>query len=138
MFQDKTWIKMPKWTFFLKYHFSGNTSALQCLCLYYWDYLKNFWRNNWRSIIDVIERLGHTYLSFLLILFFREIILSLSCPQALLTSSICSSFCLSCSIRVCKSTSANGINRVNNNQASIILMLEVLGNLKMGNWNWKI
>ena len=39
---------------FLKYHFSGN----QCLCFHYWDYLTNFWRNNWRSIIDVVERLG--------------------------------------------------------------------------------
>ena len=30
----------------------------QCLCLHYWDYLMNFWRNNWRSIIDVVERLS--------------------------------------------------------------------------------
>ena len=29
----------------------------QCLCFHYWDYLTNFWHNNWRSIIDVVERL---------------------------------------------------------------------------------
>ena len=29
----------------------------QYLCFHYWDYLTNFWRNNWRSIIDVVERL---------------------------------------------------------------------------------
>ena len=28
MFQDKTWIKMPKWKPFLKYNFSGNSSEL--------------------------------------------------------------------------------------------------------------
>ena len=33
-----------------KLHFSGNT---ECLCFHYWD----FWHNNWRSIIDVVERL---------------------------------------------------------------------------------
>ena len=37
---------------FLRYHFSGNTSSF-----HYWDYLMNFWRNNWRSIIDVVEGL---------------------------------------------------------------------------------
>ena len=30
----------------------------QCLCFHYWDYLTNFWRNSWQSIIDVVERLG--------------------------------------------------------------------------------
>ena len=40
-----------------------------------------------------------------------------------------SNFCLSCSILVCNNTSANGIIKVNNNQASIILIDEVLGNL---------
>ena len=29
----------------------------QCLCFHYWDYLTSFWWNNWRSIIDVTERL---------------------------------------------------------------------------------
>ena len=29
----------------------------QCLCFHYWDFLTNFWRNNWRSIFDVVERL---------------------------------------------------------------------------------
>ena len=27
----------------------------QCLCFHYWDFLTNFWRNNWRSIFDVVE-----------------------------------------------------------------------------------
>ena len=31
----------------------------QCLCFHYWDDLTNFWRNNWRSIIDIVERLGY-------------------------------------------------------------------------------
>ena len=26
---------------------------------YYWDNLTNFWHNNWRSTIDVVERLGY-------------------------------------------------------------------------------
>ena len=44
---------MPKWTIFeisfiWKY---------QSLSFHYWEYLTNFWRNNWRSIIDVVERL---------------------------------------------------------------------------------
>ena len=29
----------------------------QSLCFHYWDYLMNFWRNNWRSKIDDVERL---------------------------------------------------------------------------------
>ena len=29
----------------------------QYLCFHYWDYLTNFWRNNWWSIIDGEERL---------------------------------------------------------------------------------
>ena len=27
----------------------------QFLNFHYWEYLTNFWRNNWRSIIDVVE-----------------------------------------------------------------------------------
>ena len=30
-----------------------NTSV----CFHYWDFFTNFWRNNWRSIFDVVERL---------------------------------------------------------------------------------
>ena len=40
---------------FLNYHFSGNTS-LYVFINHYWDYLINYWRNNWRSIIDIVER----------------------------------------------------------------------------------
>ena len=30
----------------------------QCLCFHYWDFLTNFWHNNWQSIFfDVVERL---------------------------------------------------------------------------------
>ena len=44
---------MPTWTIF-------EISFLwkhQSLCFHYWDYLTNFWRNNSRSIIDIVERL---------------------------------------------------------------------------------
>ena len=37
----------------------SNTKKHQSLCFHYWDYLTNFWRNKWRSIIDVVERLGY-------------------------------------------------------------------------------
>ena len=30
-----------------------------CLRFHYWDFLTNIWCNNWRSIIDVVERLGY-------------------------------------------------------------------------------
>ena len=29
----------------------------QSLCFHYWDFLTNFWCNNWRSIIDVVEKI---------------------------------------------------------------------------------
>ena len=29
----------------------------QCLCFHYWDYLTNFWHNNWWSIIVIVEKL---------------------------------------------------------------------------------
>mgnify|MGYP007022710994 CR=1 FL=1 len=35
----------------------------QCLCFHYWDYLTNFWRNNWRSIFDIVERLWQSFYS---------------------------------------------------------------------------
>ena len=35
----------------------------QCLCFHYWDYLTDFWRINWRSIIDIVKRLSYTYSS---------------------------------------------------------------------------
>ena len=60
-FQDKRWIKIPKWTIF-------EISFLwkhQSLNFHYWDYLTNFWRNNWQSIIDVVERLGFWLTSIL-------------------------------------------------------------------------
>ena len=41
---------------FLKYHFSGNTS--------FYDFITEIiWRNNWQSIIDVVERLGYRFTS---------------------------------------------------------------------------
>jgi hypothetical protein len=33
----------------------------KCLCFHYWDFLTNFWRNNWRSIFDVVERLCYRF-----------------------------------------------------------------------------
>ena len=48
MFQDKRWIKMPKWTIF-------QISFLwkhQCLSFHHWDYLTKIW---W-SIIDIVEK----------------------------------------------------------------------------------
>ena len=53
MFQDKTWIKMPKLTIF-------EISLLwrhKSFCFHYWDYLTNIWHNNWRSTFDGVERL---------------------------------------------------------------------------------
>ena len=29
----------------------------QCFCFRYWDFLTNFWRNNWQPIFDIVERL---------------------------------------------------------------------------------
>ena len=29
----------------------------QCWWFHYWDVLTNFWRSNWRSIFDIVERL---------------------------------------------------------------------------------
>ena len=37
---------------------SGGQQKYQCLCFHYWDYLTNFWHNNWQSLIDVVERLN--------------------------------------------------------------------------------
>ena len=43
----------------MKYYFSGNTILY---VFHYWNYLTNVWRNNWRSIIDVVERLCYWHL----------------------------------------------------------------------------
>ena len=53
MFQDKTWIKMPKWSIFV-ISFLWNH---QCFCFHYWDYLRNIWRKNWQFIFDGVEGL---------------------------------------------------------------------------------
>ena len=50
MFQDKTRIKMPKWTAFLKYHFSGNTNVYVFIAEIIWQ--------KFDVIIDVVENLG--------------------------------------------------------------------------------
>ena len=36
------------------------------ICFHYWDYFTNFWRNNWQSIFDVVERLCYYKFVFLL------------------------------------------------------------------------
>ena len=53
--QDKMWIKMPKWTIFV----ISFLWKCRMFCFDYWDYLTNFWCNNWQSIIDVVERLSY-------------------------------------------------------------------------------
>ena len=43
---------MPKWTIFaISFVWKHQSSYF-----HYWNYLRNFWRNNWPSIIDVIFR----------------------------------------------------------------------------------
>ena len=29
----------------------------QCLCFHYWEFLTNFWFDNWQSIFDIVERI---------------------------------------------------------------------------------
>ena len=45
------------------WHFNScfvvKTTKHQCLCFHCWDYFTNFWHNNWRSIINVVERLSY-------------------------------------------------------------------------------
>ena len=53
MFQNKTWIKMPKWTIFEIYFFW----KYQSLSFHYWEHLTMIWCINWQSIIDVVENL---------------------------------------------------------------------------------
>ena len=36
----------------------------QSFCFHYWDYMTNFWRNNWQSIIDAVEKLCYNVLNF--------------------------------------------------------------------------
>ena len=36
----------------------------QWLCFHYWDYLANFWCNNWRSIIDIVEGFSYIFFKF--------------------------------------------------------------------------
>ena len=52
--QDKTWIKMPKWTIF-------DTSVYVFVTEI--TYLTKIWRNNWWSIIDIVENLCYMHLS---------------------------------------------------------------------------
>ena len=46
---DKTWIKMPKWNIFVT-----SSQVFVLITEIFWP---TFGRNNWRSIIDVVERL---------------------------------------------------------------------------------
>ena len=45
---------MPKWP---TYFWSVISLETPVLCFHYWDFLTNFWCNNWRSIIAVVENL---------------------------------------------------------------------------------
>ena len=39
-------------------HFVSKTKKNTSFCFLYWDYLTNFWRCSWRSIIGTVEKLG--------------------------------------------------------------------------------
>ena len=54
VFKTKHELKCQNEMSFLRKH--------QFLCFHYWDYLTNFWRNNWRSIINIVERLWYSIL----------------------------------------------------------------------------
>ena len=54
MFPEKWYFKTSSF-----WHFNSRQQKHQCLCFQYWDYLTNFWRHNWWSIIDVVERLAY-------------------------------------------------------------------------------
>ena len=45
--QDKTWIKMPKWTIFLV-----SSKMFVLITDIFWQ---SFWRNKWRSVFDVVK-----------------------------------------------------------------------------------
>ena len=45
--QDKTWIKMPKWTIFLI-----SSKVFVLITEIFWQ---TFWRNKWRSVFDVVK-----------------------------------------------------------------------------------
>ena len=49
MFQDKMWIKVPKWTLFI--------TSSQVFVLITEIFWQTSWRNNWSSLINVVERL---------------------------------------------------------------------------------
>ena len=43
---------MPKWTIFVISFLRKH----RVLCFHYWDYLTNFWRNNWPSMIEIFRK----------------------------------------------------------------------------------
>ena len=72
-----------KWYFKKIVHFGISIHFLcwrqqkhQWLCFHYWDYLTNFWHNNWRSIIDVVERLCFSVCAINSLLFLNQRLLS--------------------------------------------------------------
>ena len=40
---------------FLIHVLSWRQQEHQCLCFHYWNFLTNFWGNNWRSIFDTLN-----------------------------------------------------------------------------------
>ena len=86
MFQDKTWIKMPKWTI-LEMSFLWQRL---CWCYHYWDFLRNIWCNNWQFIIDVVENLGYCLIFHFLIWYFFWWKISTFEPKIWKTNIFCS------------------------------------------------
>ena len=54
-------MKTKNWCFqknsFMFHVLSWRLHKHHCFCFHYWDFLTNFWCNNWRSIFDIVERL---------------------------------------------------------------------------------
>ena len=65
MFPEKLFFKNSSFWHFNSCFVSEENKNTSKHCFHYWDYLMNFWRNNWRSIFDVVERLCyfHLYIS---------------------------------------------------------------------------
>ena len=75
MFSEKWYFKNSSF-WHLIHILSWRQQKHQCLCFHYWDYLTNFWHNNWRSIIDVVERLCFSVCAINSLLFLNERLLS--------------------------------------------------------------
>ena len=64
----------PEKLYFLTHVLSWGQQKHHCLRFHYWDYLTNFWLDNWRSIIDIVERLSPNILLFITLILRRKYI----------------------------------------------------------------